>query len=126
MGTRVAPSYAYIFMHMFETFHLPNAPIQLILWKRYIDDILALFVCTDQQLQEFNTWLNPLQTTIKFIMEYKEEGIPFLETVLKTEKSKIRIRPYSKPTDTKQYIQPNSCNPPDILRSILFFASSSH
>jgi hypothetical protein len=53
MGSKFAPSYACIYMNWFEKTHLPNAPIQPVIWRRYIDDIFAVFMCTDEQLVEF-------------------------------------------------------------------------
>jgi hypothetical protein len=80
MGSKFAPSYASIYMNWFEKTHLPNAPIQPVIWRRYIDDIFAVFVCTDKELEDFHEWLNSIHTTIKFTMENSQEGIPFLDT----------------------------------------------
>ena len=118
MGSKMAPSFANIFMSEFERKHLPNAPIQPLIWRRYIDDILAIFTCTPEELLIFHDWLNTLHNTIKFTMDSNSEGIPFLDTYLSIENNKVRIRPYTKKTDTKQYIQPSSCHPPHIIRSI--------
>ena len=41
MGTRMPLVYANIFISQFEGKHLLNTPFKPILWKRYIDDILA-------------------------------------------------------------------------------------
>ena len=46
MGTRMAPSYANIYMSEFKENYLPFSLIQPILWTRFIDDILAIFICT--------------------------------------------------------------------------------
>ena len=118
MGTRMAPAYANIFMHYFETKHLPNAPVKPILWKRYIDDIIALFTCTYDEIKDFENWINNLHPTIKFTLNIDPKGVSFLDTFLNIENNQIRIRPFTKPTDTKQYINPNSCHPPHTIKSI--------
>ena len=50
MGTRAAPTYANIFMNWLETEMLENCPDHLKTlifdWKRFIDDILLLFLGT--------------------------------------------------------------------------------
>lgn len=120
MGTRMAPCYANIFMDSFEERHLPNIPIPIILWKRYIDDILVITNTDDEGITRTEEWLNSLHHTIKFTAEHDPKGIPFLDTFLTVEKEKIRIRPYTKKTDTKQYLLPNSCHPPHIIKSIPF------
>ena len=40
MGTKMAPSYASLFLGFFEANTLKNAPFQPHIWLRYIDDIL--------------------------------------------------------------------------------------
>ena len=96
MGSRMAPSYACIYMSEFEEKHLPNAPIAPLFWKRYIDDILEIFTCTRDELNTFYDWLNNLHRTIKVTMQYDAKRIPFLDTYLSTENNKISIRPFMK------------------------------
>ena len=105
-------------MHLFESRHIKNAPIKPKVWKRYIDDILAIFECTDEELKEFETWLNTLHPTIKFTMNSDPQGIEFLDTYLSNQGGKIVIKPFTKPTDTKQYVEPSSCHPPHTIKSI--------
>ena len=40
MGTKMAPSYANLSMDSFDSCFLESEPLQLALWKCYIDDIL--------------------------------------------------------------------------------------
>ena len=58
MGTRVAPTYANIFMAKLEKFMLDNCPQDfkqfLHCWKRYIDDIFLIFSGTYEQLDRFH------------------------------------------------------------------------
>ena len=102
MRTRMAPAYANIFMADFENKHLPNALIQQIIWKRYIDGILAIFVCDTNQLTQFESWINSMHPTIKFTRNCNPEEVPFLDTFLSIRNNKISLRPYMKSTDTKQ------------------------
>ena len=43
MGTRMAPNYAIIFMHYFETNFLTNYPKQPKIWLKFIDDIFMIW-----------------------------------------------------------------------------------
>ena len=118
MGTRMAPSYANIFMSAFEEKHMPNSPLQPLVWKRFIDDILCVFTEDSPLIQTMFEWLNSLHPTIKFTMD-KGKSISFLDTYLTIrEDGSIRIRPYTKPTDRKQYLLPSSCHPQHIFRAI--------
>jgi hypothetical protein len=55
MGTRAAPTYANLFMNYLETKMLTDFPNHLrepiFAWKRFIDDILLLFLGTHDQLE---------------------------------------------------------------------------
>jgi hypothetical protein len=118
MGSKMSPNYANVFMHYFESKYLPQAPVQPFLWKRFIDDIFAIFTCSDAEVQSFIDWINTVHPTIKFTAERNVKGVPFLDTFVRIEKDQIIIKPYTKPTDRKQYIHPSSCHPPHIFKSI--------
>ena len=70
MGTRVAPTYANMFMNFLENSMLDDCPNHLrdliFAWKRFIDDILLLFLGTYEQLEELYTYLNSYHATMKF------------------------------------------------------------
>ena len=53
MGTRMAPSYANLFMDRFERAFLAQVPILPLVWKRYIDDILCIWPGTRSELDGF-------------------------------------------------------------------------
>ena len=66
MGTKMAPSYANLFMAELEEKLLANYPIKPILWKRYIDDILCIWPGPPSELDRFMKYLNQSHPTIKF------------------------------------------------------------
>ena len=70
MGTRVATTYANLFMGKREKQMLENCPDQLKkflhTWKRYIDDILVIWTGSDEEFKEFFSFLNSFHSTIKF------------------------------------------------------------
>ena len=45
MGTKLAPSYAKLFMTKFEEKHVYTYPLQPKLWKRFRDDIFLIWPC---------------------------------------------------------------------------------
>jgi hypothetical protein len=118
MGTKLAPAFANLYLHTLEMKHLPNAPTQPKLWKRYIDDIFCIIQATDDELKEFLHWLNSIHHSIKFTMDASTKGIPFLDMFLTIKDQKINIQPYTKPTDTKQYIHIDSCHPKHVFKSL--------
>lgn len=69
MGTRVAPTFANIYMDSFEQHHVyPYAPKPR-LWLRFIDDILLVWDHGMDELRSFTTYLNTRQPNIKFSEE---------------------------------------------------------
>ena len=53
MGTRLAPSYANLFMGQLEEKLLRNSPYKPKLYLRYIDDIFLIFTGSQSELDEF-------------------------------------------------------------------------
>ena len=66
MGTKMAPSYANLFLGYFEANALENAPFQPHTWLRYIDDIFMIWTEGLDNLKIFIDYLNNIHPTIKF------------------------------------------------------------
>ena len=66
MGTRMAPSYANLFMDRFERAFLAQETIQPLVWTRYIDDILCIWTGSRSELDNFLDRLNRAHHSIKF------------------------------------------------------------
>ena len=79
MGTRMAPSYANLFLAKFETDALSRAPHQPHTWWRYIDDIFMIWTHCVNDLHTFTSYLNGIHPTIKFTSNYSFTSIPFLD-----------------------------------------------
>lgn len=118
MGSRFSPAYACLFMAEQEEKWLLSAPLKPVLWLRYIDDILAIFPYTIEDVQKFVQWTNSQHDHIKITLEYTPNGIPFLDTFITLLPDRFRIRPYQKPTDTKMYLDPKSCHPEHTAKAI--------
>lgn len=61
MGTRFAPSYANLFMGLFESRFIQNKhrwSSNIILYKRYIDDLIFLWDGSEVEFKEFTNYLN--------------------------------------------------------------------
>ena len=66
MGTKMAPSFANLFLGFFEANALKNAPFQPHIWFRYIDDIFMIWTEGLDNLKIFVDYLNSIHPTIKF------------------------------------------------------------
>ena len=119
MGTSMAPSYACLFMGMFETNFLNSCKNKPIIWLRYIDDIFILWNKGREKLKEFITAANIFHPTIKFTHEVSDTMINFLDiTVHKTKDNRLETDLYCKPTDAHLYLHHSSCHPGHTKRSL--------
>ena len=79
MGTRLAPSYANLFMTKFEDKYVYTYPLQPQLWKRFIDDIFLVWPHGRNSLIEFIEHLNTVHPTVKFTSDISDTEISFLD-----------------------------------------------
>ena len=80
MGTKMAVSFANIFMAMIETEIINHCTKKPLVWKRYIDDVFSLW---DTNLEEVNAFIeqaNRYHPTIRFTAEMSDKEITFLDT----------------------------------------------
>ena len=119
MGTKVAPSYANLFMARLEEKLLEKArtdlQIELPLYLRYIDDIFFIFPYSETKLQEFMTLMNSFHKTIKFTEEHSREEIIFLDTYVKRDGDSLYRDLYVKETATHSYLLYTSCHPQNCI-----------
>ena len=119
MGTKVAPSFANLFMADFEDTWVYNQPIQPRTWLRYIDDILIVWEAGEDKLSEFLTHLNTCHNTIKFTSEQSTSSVNFLDTTVKIgQDRKLYTTLYTKPTDSHNYLLYDSAHPMHTKRSL--------
>ncbi|XP_068716884.1 uncharacterized protein [Montipora capricornis] len=119
MGTKMAVSFANIFMALIETSLIQQNDTKPRIWKRYIDDIFSFWNSNKNTVDLFVIQANKFHPTIKFTAEISENEITFLDTeVFKGERFKnesiLDIRTHYKPTETFQYTHYNSCHPPGV------------
>jgi peptide-methionine (R)-S-oxide reductase len=118
MGTKMAPSYANIFMRKLEKHLLESSIERLLSWYRFIDDVDMKWTQSDEELQNFLYRANNLHPSIKFTHEISNTTISFLDTSSSLSEGVLSTDLYSKPTHTNQYLLPRSCHPPHVTKSI--------
>ena len=77
IGTRMAPSYANLFMHDLESKLL--APVKPFIWSRYIDDIFMVWTEGEEKLLEFLKNIDNFHDTIKFTFDWSRDCINYLD-----------------------------------------------
>ena len=136
MGTKMAFSFANIFMAEIESELLGQSRIKPLSWKRFIDDIFSLWDTNKQEIELFIEQANNFHPTIKFTAEFqtrkshspknlsliskhitsrlKPFNIPILplvtHQVLKEVSSKVKLSDFSELTPQKQLSRSLSLN----------------
>ena len=113
MGCPLSPLLAEIFMDNLEQI-ICNSPQfkNVIVWKRYVDDIFGIFNGIPDQLNDFHSYLNTIHPCIKFTLETEtNNSLPFLDIRLTKSNNRLHFNIYRKPTTTKHVIPFDSSSP---------------
>ena len=127
MGTKMAVTFANIFMSAVETEIISLSNTKLFEpWKRYIDDIFSLWNVDKKEIEEFIVLANRHHPTIKFTAEISDKEINLLDTTffLKAKErfnkqAILDIRTHFKPTETFEYTHFSSCHPPGVRKGFI-------
>ncbi len=118
MGTRMAPSYAILFMAKLESKILDRED-KPAFWIRFIDDILMGWLHGEESLLKFLEEINQIHPTIKFTYEYSRNSVNFLDVKITLDKDGyLHTDLFTKPTDSHAYLTYSSCHPRHIVNSI--------
>ena len=143
MGIHPAPSYANIYLARriddkiealgYKYGHEGKSAFLLL--KRFLDDLIKIFVGTTKQLHQLFEEMNKIHPTLKFTLNHTspdneaeedrcqceiKKSIPFLDTSITIINGKIDLDLYKKETDRKQYLLRESCHPQGVTASIPF------
>ena len=118
MGTKMAPSYANIFMGRLERRLLQSVILKPFSWLRFIDDIDMKWTHGRETLEAFLETANSFHPTIRFTAEVSNDKHVFLDTMSHLADDKFAVDLYTKPTDSHQYLLPTSCHPPHCSKNI--------
>ena len=124
MGTKVAVSFANIFMPVIETEIINNSKIKPLEWKRYIDDVFFLWDTKREEIDQFILEANIHHPTIKFTADISDKETNFLDTtIFKGERfhkdSIFDIRTHFKPTEKFQYTHYTSRHAPGVKKGFI-------
>ena len=120
IGTRMAPSYASIFMDKLERQLISNALIKPHTWWRFIDDIFIISTEGEESLREFTDYLNTAHRPIKFTSKWSFSEIEFLDVKVINDSGKLDTDVYIKATDSHQYLHRTSGHPNACKKGIPF------
>jgi len=107
MGSNLGPTMAAYAMHMIEIKYTQRP----LFYKRYIDDVLAVFNNEDEA-KTFFEHINSIHSNIKFTFEAENEGkINFLDVQLLKKDNNIETKWLLKSSNTGTYLHKNAYSP---------------
>ena len=120
MGSKFAPTFANLVMGFLETklYQLteelisPNCAQYIkVNLLRFLDDCFIIWDNNLADINRFITILNSLHQDIHFTTNISKHQVNFLDVLIINGNDRIITDVYTKPTDTKQYLNFNSCHP---------------
>ena len=115
MGPHMPCSYSDIAIYRFDLKALSYTR-KVLCWKRFRDDIFAVWNHPLQELHKFFEFMNSIDTSgkIKFTMLLANNNsiLEFVDLSLHINKqNKICVNVYAKPTNSLTYVLPSTCYP---------------
>ncbi|XP_041440270.1 uncharacterized protein LOC121400667 [Xenopus laevis] len=120
MGAPVAPSFANLFVRRLEEkfFLRHRLSEHIILYLRYVDDILILWNGTMDALNEMVNEANGSHETIQFTVEMSDKELHFLDVQLTIRNGAISTNLYRKGTDRNNLLHAQSFHNPSTVKAI--------
>ena len=114
MGSPLSPVIANFFMEKFEQQALNLAKKKPSCWFRYVDDTFVVWSHGPEELNNFLTLINSINTKIQFTMETEtNREIAFLDVLVKRKPNgTLGHKVYRKPTHTDRYLNARSNHHP--------------
>ena len=124
MGKKFAPNYANIFMAEWESEALKKCEKQPLLYLRYLDDILIVWIHTEEEFWKFVDTLNSHHSSINLKATLDKNQVNFLDVTLFKGKqfqktNTLDSKVYFKPTDTHDLIHKLSFHPKHTFSGVL-------
>ena len=120
-GLHMSCSYSDIAIQYFDIKALEFNPT-VICWKRFRDDIFAVWPNTFEELQVFFNYMNNIDQSkkIQFTMEVAKDSLEFLDfkLIFDKESKKISVDVFSKATNSFTYVHPNTYFPKSNIENI--------
>ena len=121
MGTKMALSYANLFMGVLDHQMLSSYKHKPLLYFRYIDDIFMIWTDGEDSLNDLLTQCNNQNKHIQLEQTISSTSKPFLDVSVTLERGKLTIDLYTKSTDKHQYLHRTSCHPKHTKTSLPYY-----
>lgn len=122
MGTPPAPPWATLYYALCEEEFLATFKNYLFLYKRFIDDVLGIWLRTadnEPAWEAFKSAMNDSRFGLKWIVSEPSQSVDFMDLTISVKACRIQTTLYEKPSNLHLYIPPHSCHPPGLLPGVV-------
>lgn len=120
MGTSAACMWATIYFAIHEMGTLiPTYERQLLLFLRFIDDMIGIWTGTDEEYKQFQKDTDNFGI-LTWEFEELSSSVDFLDLTITIENGAITTKTYQKSINLYQYIPPYSAHPKNMIKGILY------
>lgn len=118
MGAKFAPGFANLFMGLWEEhFIYSDRPKELLVWRRYIDDIIIVWKGARCDLEKFLVTIN-CHWGVVLTTKISDTSIEFLDLEITKETDRFSTKTFFKKTDRNGYFPTDSCHHPTWIRNV--------
>ena len=125
MGTPPAPTYANLFFAIHENRILPKYSTNLLVHKRYIDDIFGIWIPSADKAKDEEQWKKYVSDIdnyhgLKWIFSPRCKTVDFLDiTISIKHDNTVHTTLFEKSLNLYLYIPPHSAHPPGVLTGLV-------
>jgi len=125
MGTPAASAYATVtFGHFENSVLLHEFKNELLYYKRYIDDIIAIWLPPNTLESESHTWANfknKLNSwgSLNWKIEEPSKKTTFLDLEIQLQNNRVHFKTYQKDMNLYLYIPPSSAHTPSCFKGLI-------
>jgi hypothetical protein len=123
MGKSYAPGLADLYMEKFDKKATAGNVVNQHLYHRFLDDIFFVWTGSEQQLIEYQTFINGIIPGITVTLNWSRDRVDFLDTTIYkqygSEYDVLLTKVHFKPTDTHQLLHRGSFHPRHTTKGIL-------
>jgi hypothetical protein len=122
MGTPVACAYATLtFGHYKNTTLLPSFNVNLLFYRRYIDDIFGIWLPTPNNNHTWKSFKEQLNNwgKLTWFVEEPSKQVNFLDLTINLDQASVTFSTFQKPLNLYLYIAPLSAHPSTCLKGLI-------
>jgi hypothetical protein len=121
MGAPPCPAWATLYFAAYEDMCCDLFQDELIFYKRYIDDVIGIWICQPNDTQRWESFKTHMHASaLEWDFTDRSRSVNFLDLTFTVEDNgRIRTNLYEKPMNLHMYLPPHTAHPPGVLRGLI-------